>query len=468
MGENIPRVDTAPPTLESSPAGSTTSTLIASKKWFAIKETEKTETASDGEDSSKKDLEPVESAPSTTKNRSSSVGSSHQSPASNGDGVPTHSKRTSGTSGTSSIESNATATTPSAPSLITTLRTKAADKKALQTSVNEARDAMKKWGVNWAAKRKSGLDADDKVDTPAALYRPPDEDEAHHVSHNPRRSMDQPSLRDRLNAAAAASASTSPTRRMEPRAIMTPSKPDPTTSSRSSVKSLSISPPSKSVFAPTVSRPTTEVNLAEVSSASSKAIPSTRPPSLPVRHQPSSSIGMTVPRVPNRPGSVKSLSSSPETSSHGYSNTDQMLAGKEEENTPKPPPLPPRGNDAAEDSTRSGSGDADLPPNFPDLPPPMVRAASQGPMVCAETSSPAPPTVPTPSIRPTFTPEGRTHSTPDVVAAEELRQDLADIAQAEASKAADTPAADVLRRVAAADTAAQKQQTVQVVDKQSD
>lgn len=38
-------------------------------------------------------------------------------------------------------------------SLMDTIRSRAKDKQALQTSVNQAKDAMRKWGTNWAAKR---------------------------------------------------------------------------------------------------------------------------------------------------------------------------------------------------------------------------------------------------------------------------------------------------------------------------
>lgn len=44
-------------------------------------------------------------------------------------------------------------------SLMETIRTRAKDKEALQTSVNQAKDAMRKWGTNWAAKRNLPLPA---------------------------------------------------------------------------------------------------------------------------------------------------------------------------------------------------------------------------------------------------------------------------------------------------------------------
>ncbi|KAJ9100668.1 hypothetical protein QFC21_003713 [Naganishia friedmannii] len=42
-------------------------------------------------------------------------------------------------------------------SLMETIRIRAKDKQALQTSVNQAKDAMRKWGTNWAAKRNLPL-----------------------------------------------------------------------------------------------------------------------------------------------------------------------------------------------------------------------------------------------------------------------------------------------------------------------
>jgi hypothetical protein len=44
--------------------------------------------------------------------------------------------------------------------LLATLRTKAADKQALAASVNSARDTMKRWGANWQAARRTGLEGE--------------------------------------------------------------------------------------------------------------------------------------------------------------------------------------------------------------------------------------------------------------------------------------------------------------------
>lgn len=54
-----------------------------------------------------------------------------------------------GATGTDSVP----ATDAKPGSLMDTIRTRAKDKEALQTSVNQAKDVMRKWGTNWAAKR---------------------------------------------------------------------------------------------------------------------------------------------------------------------------------------------------------------------------------------------------------------------------------------------------------------------------
>jgi hypothetical protein len=457
VGPGLPRVDTAPSTLGSTPgpAGSAAASLLAGKKWLNNKAANTNETETHSASSRPVRLpDDQRAATSASEKRSSSASSTDRKAPST---VPESISHAPNASRPPSISSTASVTSQStAPSLISTLRTRTADKKALQSSVNEARDAMKKWGVNWAAKRKSGIDPDEKVDAPAAVVRA--SEEVH--GHNPRRSIDQPSLRERLAAAATAAAvSTSPTRSTEPRAITTPSKAEPVTSSHSSVKSFSISPPAKSLFAPSVSRPTTEVNLAEVSSsASGPSSPASRPPALPVRHQPSGSVGMVVPRVPHRPGSITSISSSPDKTSN-FGTLDQVLTEDAGENTPRQaPPLPAR---TIEETQPAQSTKADEPPKLPQRPETMSRSTSQGPLISFD-ASPGPPVTSTPKLRPSLTPDSRSISTPDVVSAAELRESLQEVAEVQ-TQASATPAADVLRRVAAADEAAQNQHAIQAV-----
>lgn len=66
-------------------------------------------------------------------------------------------------------------------SLMDTIRSRAKDKQALQTSVNQAKDAMRKWGTNWAAKRNlpipvlprpAEIPAGSGASTPADIRQP--------------------------------------------------------------------------------------------------------------------------------------------------------------------------------------------------------------------------------------------------------------------------------------------------------
>lgn len=74
---------------------------------------------------------------------------------------PSHSK--SPAMDTSTVQPSSAENVPSSDvissSLMDTIRTRAKDKQALQTSVNQAKDAMRKWGTNWAAKRNLPLGA---------------------------------------------------------------------------------------------------------------------------------------------------------------------------------------------------------------------------------------------------------------------------------------------------------------------
>jgi len=191
---------------------------------------------------------------------------------------------------------------------------RARDKKAIQTQVNSARDAVKKWGVNWAAKRRtnipSKLDERDE-DRPAALYRPAEEDEgADQSSTAPLSPTSSQSLKDRLNAAANA-----------PHAL--PNRVRSTSSashdSASSSRPSLLPSPSKTTVAPVnhsssppkwtlaSSRPITEVATDTVPAPN----PSRRSSGSAVYVQPSAGRTMVVPRVPKRPGEVTGMGSHP-------------------------------------------------------------------------------------------------------------------------------------------------------------
>lgn len=82
---------------------------------------------------------------------------------------------------TSSVQPSSAENVPASDvntgSLMDTIRTRAKDKQALQTSVNQAKDAMRKWGTNWAAKRNLSLGAppqphEDPANVPPAIPTP--------------------------------------------------------------------------------------------------------------------------------------------------------------------------------------------------------------------------------------------------------------------------------------------------------
>lgn len=223
-----------------------------------------------------------------------------------------------------------------AASLITSLR--ARDKQAIQSQVNTARDAVKKWGVNWAAKRRTqmgGTIDEQPTDRPAAIYRPSDEDEVHATDPPLSRSAEGPkSLQDRLNAAAAIG------NRPKSGSISSTSPPQPSISSgsrpilqpspsKTSISQFGSSPPQWTL---STGGPTTEIAKADVA-AKTGGIPvsaQTRlgkvndqhtqatkerherrgSSSTPVLTQPMAGKSMVVPRVPRRPGQVVGIGSS--------------------------------------------------------------------------------------------------------------------------------------------------------------
>ena len=223
---------------------------------------------------------------------------------------------------------------------------KARDKKALQSQVNtgvsSARDAVKKWGANWSAKRKS-----DRAEVPhvAPMYRPPDEErdiDAYTTSHPaPSRTSDSSlSLQERLNLAAAHAAqppigsiSSTPSQNHSHASVSRPGSFRSTSGQLNNAMTGS-SPPKWNL---STSQPTTELVLEKAraetvdkaNDTSSQALsgvatdhvaagPSlqrgasnTRRPSAsqPVYTQPSAGKSMIVPRIPKRPGEVVGIGS---------------------------------------------------------------------------------------------------------------------------------------------------------------
>lgn len=401
--EGIPRIDTAPAGFLFNQNNTSSSTIQATKKWLgnAARPSSISSLAGMGVSNASKESFDSYRSKSVERNPAHVAGPSAEGPskpllASTGAegknrevglGISTDTliAKPSQTSpqgpARTSFDSSSTATSstnrglPDSPtsstntsSLITSLR--ARDKKAIQSQVTTARDAMKKWGVNWAAKKRTqfgGTLDEEPSDRPAAVYRPPDEDELHKGGDaGLSKSAEAPkSLQDRLNAAAAAAAanrpksgsvsSTSPSQSTAgtvPRPTLQPSP------SKSSVSSFGSSPPQWTLSG---AAPTTEIAKADVAAksggigtsaqshlgqvndqAQSKMREKTErsgSASNPVLTQPIAGKTMMVPRVPKRPGEVIAIGSS-------SSGITRRISGSEQDaENPKldgPPPLPVR------------------------------------------------------------------------------------------------------------------------------
>ena len=198
---------------------------------------------------------------------------------------------------------------PSTAALLNSIRTR--DKKAIQSQVNTARDAVKKWGVNWAAKRRTNLP--DKLDErdenhPAALYLPPENQAGPSgLGKSPESPNHAQTLKERLDAAAHSPPNRARSASSSSRNSTTGSKP----------ALLSTQP--KSAVAP--GEPSTmPLKLTVASSRSSSEIlrdsvagPNSSWPTSggSVSTQPSAGRTMIVPRVPKRPGEVTGIGSHP-------------------------------------------------------------------------------------------------------------------------------------------------------------
>ena len=172
-----------------------------------------------------------------------------------------------------------------AAALMNNLRARTADKKALQSSVNEARDAMKKWGKNWAAKRTVGgygpgtSTQDEQISQKLQAVEQQIQKTQAEVS--PTRSVDVPtrtgtSLQERLAMAASHAASLS------------------------------------SGGSPTLTKQGLDVgSIASTSSMEERRRNSVNEarPIPPVRQQPTGMAAMAVPRIPKRADAVTAISS---------------------------------------------------------------------------------------------------------------------------------------------------------------
>lgn len=211
--------------------------------------------------------------------------------------------------------------------LMETIRIRAKDKQALQTSVNQAKDAMRKWGTNWAAKRNIPLAATPEADDrsiPVAKDVPVDRtaptvplSTAQHKSDA--RSVDIPrsglTLKERL----------------------------------ANVTQLATSPPDRNIAHSTESERSSWGRYLSQSLESDDVAEAVRQPVLrdskeTFQHPFSKEIQVTPPKVPERPNVAQAAS-------HALSSMSKMNAPTSNASAP---PLPPRLNSMA-NAEHSGS-----------------------------------------------------------------------------------------------------------------
>jgi len=214
---------------------------------------------------------------------------------------------------------------------------RARDKQAIAAQVNSAKSVVRKWGIDFAAKRRAdftpatapgtGIKGQPQPPTtqPQAMYRPQEDDRttaSTSLGHSPNRT-----LQERLNDAAKAAAIASSSNNRE----RSHSNLSNASSSATSTRPTLLASPSKSgaVAGPSISEPTFTL---------SDQAP--RGDSTPVLMQPSAGRGMVVPRVVKRPGEVTGLGSSPgQGLTRKISDTDSTATPKAGS---KPPDLPQR------------------------------------------------------------------------------------------------------------------------------
>lgn len=266
--------------------------------------------------------------------------------------------------------SSAPPTDASAPTsnLMDTFRQRTADKKALQASVNQARDAMRKWGTNWSKGRKGfgAMEEDDlqnhigeingRTSTAASPPRLPTgarpiPTKAADTTATARQSN---SLQDRLAAAAAAAAS--PPKHHEVMGI----SPSESALDRQHAATR------RSVSGELLGRKdsqTSDVSTSSAPPAASGPSPHDNGGKHILRQQPTgANKAMVVPRIPKRPDAVMSMSSASASSATSAASAGLLALDEPASGAPAgiaadtapdsvappstsipPPPLPARG-----------------------------------------------------------------------------------------------------------------------------
>jgi hypothetical protein len=249
---------------------------------------------------------------------------------------------------------------------------RARDKQAIAAQVSSAKSVVRKWGIDFAAKRRADFQAPatgagikGQQTQPHAIYRPQEDDRLHSATsssagastslgHSPNRTL-QERLNDAAKAAALANSTTTTNRERSHSNLSNTS---------SSSRPTLLASPSKSgaVAGPSISEPTFTLSDQKP-----------RRDSVPVLMQPSAGRGMVVPRVVKRPGEVTGLGNSPgqgltrKISEDAGSTTPSATGSKTPDLIPRksaesdrpgvPPPLPkkPDMSEVGVEMQRSGS-----------------------------------------------------------------------------------------------------------------
>jgi hypothetical protein len=253
---------------------------------------------------------------------------------------------------------------------------RARDKQAIAAQVSSAKSVVRKWGIDFAAKRRADFQAPatgtgikGQQTQPQAIYRPQEDDRLHattsssagastSLGHSPNRTL-QERLNDAAKAAAIANSTTTTNRER--------SHSNLSNTSNSSRPTL-LASPSKSgaVAGPSISEPTFTLSDQKP-----------RRDSVPVLMQPSAGRGMVVPRVVKRPGEVTGLGNSPgqgltrKISEDAGSTTPSATGNKTPDVPPRksaesdrpgvPPPLPKKSDMSELGVEMQRSGSAPIP-----------------------------------------------------------------------------------------------------------
>jgi hypothetical protein len=309
---------------------------------------------------------------------------------------------------------------------------RARDKQAIAAQVSSAKSVVRKWGIDFAAKRRADFQAPTtgtgikgQQTQPQAIYRPQEDDRLHSTTtssagastslgHSPNRTL-QERLNDAAKAAAIANSTTTNRERSHSNLSNTSSSSRPTL----------LASPSKSgaVAGPSISEPTFTLSDQKP-----------RRDSVPVLMQPSAGRGMVVPRVVKRPGEVTGLGNSP----------GQGLTRKISEDAGSTTP------------SATGNNTPDIPPrksaesDRPGVPPPLPKKPDMSELgVEMQRSGSAPiPSTPSNEITERNQIIGLTKSDDDIEIEKEKEKETGDLVDTSIPQPGSSGAQDALRKLA--------------------